>query len=38
MPYRREGSSKMRGTDILKALYYLLIIFLKKKLGHYNFK
>jgi dolichol-phosphate mannosyltransferase len=38
MPYRKEGSSKMRITDILNALYYLLIIFLKKKLGRYNFK
>ncbi len=38
MPYRKEGSSKMKFTDILNALYYLLIVSVKKKLGYYNFK
>ena len=38
MPYRKEGSSKMKITDILNALYYLLIISFKKKIGYYNFK
>jgi dolichol-phosphate mannosyltransferase len=38
MPYRKEGSSKMKITDILNALYYLLIVSLKKKIGYYNFK
>ena len=30
LPYRTIGSSKMRINDIAKALYYLLIFFLKK--------
>ena len=38
MPYRKEGSSKMKIADILNALCYLLIVSLKKKIGHYNFK
>ena len=38
MPYRKEGSSKMKITDILNALYYLLIVSVKKKIGYYNFK
>jgi dolichol-phosphate mannosyltransferase len=38
LPYRKEGSSKMKIADILNALYYLLIIFFKRKTGYYNFK
>jgi dolichol-phosphate mannosyltransferase len=38
LPYRKEGSSKMKIIDIINALYYLLIISLKKKIGYYKFK
>ena len=38
LPYRKEGSSKMKIMDIINALYYLLIISLKKKIGYYKFK
>ena len=38
MPYRIVGSSKMSIKDIFFAVYYLMIVFLKKILGQYNFK
>lgn len=38
LPYRKEGSSKMKIIDIINALYFLLIVSLKKKFGYYNFK
>ena len=37
MPYRIVGSSKMSFKDISFAVYYLMIIYLKKILGKYNF-
>ena len=38
MPYRIVGSSKMSFKDIFFAVYYLMIVYLKKILGKYNFK
>ena len=38
LPYRTYGSSKMRINDIFFSIYYLMIVFLKKILGKYNFK
>ena len=38
LPFRIYGSSKMRMKDIFFAIYYLMIVFLKKVLGKYNFK
>lgn len=38
LPYRKQGSSKMKIIDILNALFRLLIVFLKKNTGYYNFK
>ena len=38
LPFRIYGSSKMQIKDIFFAIYYLMIIFLKKILGKYNFK
>ena len=38
LPYRKIGSSKMRIKDIFFSIYYLIIVFLKKILGKYNFK
>ena len=38
LSYRIVGSSKMRMKDIFFAIYYLMIVFLKKILGKYIFK
>ena len=38
LPYRKIGSSKMSIKDIIFSIYYLMIVFLKKILGKYNFK
>ena len=38
LPYRKIGSSKMNIKDIFFSIYYLMIVFLKKILGKYNFK
>ena len=38
LPYRKIGSSKMSMKDIFFSIYYLMIVFLKKILGKYNFK
>ena len=38
LPFRIYGSSKMRIKDILFSIYYLMVVFLKKILGKYNFK
>ena len=38
LPYRKIGSSKMSIKDIFFSIYYLMIVFLKKILGKYNFK
>ena len=38
LPFRKIGSSKMKMKDIFFSIYYLLVIFIKKILGKYNFK
>jgi dolichol-phosphate mannosyltransferase len=38
LPFRKIGSSKMNMKDIFFSIYYLMIVFLKKILGKYNFK
>ena len=38
LPYRKIGSSKMNMKDIFFSIYYLIVVFLKKVLGKYNFK
>ena len=38
LPFRIYGSSKMRLRDIYFSIYYLMIVFLKRILGKYNFK
>ena len=38
LPYRKIGSSKMTMKDIFFSIYYLMIVFLKKILGKYNFR
>ena len=38
LPYRIVGSSKMKIKDILFSIYYLIIVFLKKIIGKYNYK
>ena len=37
LPYRKLGSSKMTMKDIFFSIYYLMIVFVKKILGKYNF-
>ncbi len=38
LPFRIYGSSKMHIKDIFISIYYLMVVFLKKILGKYNFK
>ena len=38
LPYRMLGSSKMTVKDVFISVSYLMIVFLKKILGKYNFK
>ena len=38
LPWRIVGSSKMTMKDIFVSISYLMIVFLKKILGKYNFK
>ena len=38
LPFRIYGSSKMRIKDIFFSIYYLMIVFLKKILGKYNYR
>jgi len=38
LPYRNVGSSKMQIKDIIFSLYYLMIVFVKKIFGQYNFQ
>ena len=38
LPYRIVGSSKMTIKDVFISVSYLMIVFLKKILGKYNFK
>ena len=38
LPYRKLGSSKMQIKDIIFSLYYLMIVFVKKIFGQYNFQ
>ncbi len=38
LPFRKIGSSKMNMKDIFFSIYYLLVIFIKKILGKYNYK
>ena len=37
LPYRYVGSSKLQIKDIIFSLYYLMIVFVKKIFGQYNF-
>ena len=38
LPYRYVGSSKLQIKDIIFSLYYLMIVFVKKIFGQYNFQ
>tara|TARA_B100000470_G_C19744570_1_gene370814 strand:- start:46 stop:774 length:729 start_codon:yes stop_codon:yes gene_type:complete len=38
LPYRKLGSSKMQIKDMIFSLYYLMIVFVKKFFGQYNFQ
>ena len=38
LPYRNVGSSKMQIKDVIFSLYYLMIVFVKKIFGQYNFQ
>ena len=38
LPYRKLGSSKMQIKDMIFSLYYLMIVFVKKIFGQYNFQ
>ena len=38
LPYRNVGFSKMQIKDIIFSLYYLMIVFVKKIFGQYNFQ
>ena len=38
LPYRTIGYSKMTIKDIFFSIYYLMVVFLKKIFGKYNFK
>ena len=38
LPYRTIGYSKMAIKDIFFSIYYLMVVFLKKIFGKYNFK
>ena len=38
LPYRNVGSSKMQIKDMIFSLYYLMIVFVKKIFGQYNFQ
>ncbi len=38
LPFRKIGSSKMNMKDIFFSICYLLVIFIKKFLGRYNYK
>ena len=38
LPYRTIGYSKMTIKDIFFSIYYLVVVFLKKIFGKYNFK
>ena len=38
LPYRNVGSSKMQIKDVVFSLYYLMIVFVKKIFGQYNFQ
>ena len=38
LPWRMLGSSKMTVKDIFASMSYLMVVFLKKILGKYNFK
>ena len=38
LPYRKIGSSKMSMKDIFFSIYYLMIVFIKRILGKYNFR
>jgi dolichol-phosphate mannosyltransferase len=38
LPFRKIGSSKMNLKDIFFAIYYLIVVFLKKVLGKCNFR
>ena len=37
LPYRHFGKSKISFKDIFFAVYYLLLVFIKKLFGHYDF-
>ena len=37
LPYRQVGKSKISFKDIFFAVYYLLLVFIKKLFGHYDF-
>ena len=38
LPYIKLGSSKMQIKDMIFSLYYLMIVFVKKIFGQYNFQ
>ena len=38
LPYRIIGSSKMTVKDVFGSIFYLMIVFVKKILGKYNYK
>jgi len=38
LSYRKLGSSKMQIKDVIFSLYYLMIVFVKKIFGQYNFQ
>ena len=38
LPYRKIGSSKMNIKDIFFSIYYLILVFIKKNLGKYNYR
>ena len=37
LPFRQVGESKISFKDIFFAIYYLLLVFIKKLFGHYDF-
>ena len=37
LPFRQVGESKITFKDIFFAIYYLLIVFIKKLFGKYDF-
>ena len=38
LPFRIYGSSKMKMKDIFFSIYYLILVFIRKNLGKYNYE